>query len=120
MKMTIKMQVEWLGCIAVAASLLVGCEKTIPEGTPVPNNVVEHESDDAIERYMQAQDQNSRQMAEQYQEQAMAAPSMTEPSLIEQPTNGPHSADPDTATNPADAGRQDPPPAVPPVTVDII
>ncbi|WDQ16640.1 hypothetical protein [Rhodopirellula sp. P2] len=114
------MQVEWMGGIAVALSLLVGCQKTIPEGTPAPSNVVEHESDDAIQRYMQAQDQNSRQMAEQFQEQTLADPALAEPPLIGQPTNGPHSADPGTAPTSADAGLHAPPPAAPQVTVDII
>ncbi|MFG0267272.1 MAG: hypothetical protein ACF8AM_19290 [Rhodopirellula sp. JB055] len=78
-KRSIDRQTAPLECIAVALLLLAGCQETGPEETSTLSNVVEHESDDAIESYLQAQDENSRQMEEQFQEQVIIAPETTAP-----------------------------------------
>ncbi|MEO9590726.1 hypothetical protein [Rhodopirellula bahusiensis] len=77
----------WMKCAAVALCLLAGCQEPQPEEDLAPSNIVEDESDEAIQSYLEVQDQNSRQMAEQYRERdALDQPSdFRDPS---QNTNG--------------------------------
>ncbi len=62
------MRLEWLGCFFVAYCAITGCAEPQPEPEPSPQNIVENESELAIQNYMDAQDENSRRMAEQYLE----------------------------------------------------
>lgn len=63
------MRLEWIGCFFVAYCAIAGCAEPQPEPEPSIQNIVEDESERAIQDYMDAQDQNSRRMAEQYLEQ---------------------------------------------------
>ncbi|ELP30445.1 hypothetical protein [Rhodopirellula baltica] len=63
------MRLEWIGCFFVAYCAIAGCAETQSEPEPSIQNIVEDESERAIQDYMDAQDQNSRRMAEQYLEQ---------------------------------------------------